>query len=167
MRLFHASNVEVPSPRIVNRRPTLDFGTGFYTTFNEAQAEEFASKVFRRRGNQGQPTVNVYELDSEKANRLETLEFELPDKSWLEFVVRNRKSGRDASCTADFIKGPLANDDVFETIALYEGGIINADEAIVRFKVKRLYNQLVLCNENALACLSFICSYQPKESSWR
>ena len=35
MRLYHALNQRVDSPRIMNRFTTLDFGTGFYTTTNE------------------------------------------------------------------------------------------------------------------------------------
>jgi len=46
MRLFHASNIEVKLPKIINRFKTLDFGTDFYTTSNKGQAEGFARKVY-------------------------------------------------------------------------------------------------------------------------
>ncbi|GBU25090.1 hypothetical protein R83H12_01729 [Fibrobacteria bacterium R8-3-H12] len=46
MQLFHASNIEVKQPKIINRFKTLDFGTGFYTTSNKEQAETFAHKVY-------------------------------------------------------------------------------------------------------------------------
>jgi hypothetical protein len=63
MRLFHASNVEVKNPIIVNRFKTLDFGVGFYTTSNKRQAEIFAYKVYNRRKKEGFPIINVYEFN--------------------------------------------------------------------------------------------------------
>lgn len=53
MRLCHASTQTVSEPKIVNRSPYLDFGTGFYATTNLAQAEDFARKAFVRRGMEG------------------------------------------------------------------------------------------------------------------
>lgn len=96
MRLYHASTQTASEPRIVNRSPYLDFGTGFYTTTNLAQAEDFARKAFVRRGMEGAPTLNSYECDMERARReLRVLEFSEPNEEWLEFVVHNRKQGRD------------------------------------------------------------------------
>jgi hypothetical protein len=45
MLLYHASNRVIASPAILNRHGQLDFGTGFYTTPNEEQAQNFAHKV--------------------------------------------------------------------------------------------------------------------------
>lgn len=157
MKLYHASTMVVEHPRIVNRFATLDFGTGFYTTTHEAQAREFAVKTFFRRGRLGQPTVNVYEADPDEIRRrLNVMQFSSPDADWLRFVVHNRREGRDPSCAADVIIGPVANDDVFETVALYESGIIDEAAAIERFKVKSLYDQVLFCNEQSLSLLSFV-----------
>ena len=62
----------------------------------------------------------------------------------------------------DLIIGPVANDDVFATIVLYENGQLTKDEAITRFKVKSLFDQYVFCNEKALCCLLFVKSYTVK-----
>ena len=160
MKLFHASTMTVESPEIMNRFATLDFGTGFYTTTNEMQAAEFAVKTFFRRKQAGNPTVNIYDFDPTEARRkLSILEFSSPDANWLEFVVHNRKEGRDPSLDVDLIIGPVANDDVFETVALYESGLIDEETAIKRFKIKQLFDQILFCNEKALAHLSFNQSY--------
>lgn len=111
MRLYHASTQTASEPRIVNRSPYLDFGTGFYTTTNLAQAEDFARKAFVRRGMEGAPTLNSYECDMGRAGReLRVLEFSEPNEEWLEFVVHNRKQGRDKALEVDIIIGPVAND---------------------------------------------------------
>ena len=149
----------VERPRIMNRFATLDFGTGFYTTTNEEQAREFAVKTYFRRKRAGTPTVNVYEIDADEARKkLEILEFCAPDEGWLRFVVHNRREGRSPSCTADMIIGPVVNDDVFETVALFEAGFIDERAAIERFKVKELFNQVLFCNERALSLLFFVNS---------
>ena len=50
MTLFHGSNTAVERPRLIEQNRFLDFGFGFYTTTNRAQAENFAQKVALRRG---------------------------------------------------------------------------------------------------------------------
>ena len=155
MQLFHASNVEVKEPKIINRFKTLDFGLGFYTTSNKEQAETFAHKVYNRRKKEGFPTVNIYEFNDEAFN---ILIFDSPTEKWLDFVVYNRKFGRKEDY--DLIIGPVANDDVFSVIALYESGNLTKNEAIARFKIKSLYNQYLFCNEKALSSLTFINSYR-------
>ena len=157
MQLFHASNLEVRSPRLINRTQTLDFGVGFYTTSNREQAEKFALKVYaRRRQDGGAPTVSVYDFDGITSG-LNTLAFEYPSEEWLDFAVHNRRFGRKEDY--DLISGPVANDDVFSTIMLYEAGQLTKEEAIRRFKVKKLYNQYLFCTEKALSALIFIKSY--------
>lgn len=62
MILYHTSNQTVANPDISHSRVYLDFGRGFYTTPNRAQAEKYAKRYFR----EGQPAVlNVYELDDD------------------------------------------------------------------------------------------------------
>ena len=101
--------------------------------------------------------VNVYDFDVDGAKeRLDILVFDAPNRDWLSFVVHNRREGRSADCMADIICGPVANDDVFETVALYEAGIIGESAAIERFKVKDLFDQVLFCNERALGFLSFV-----------
>ncbi|MCI9261599.1 DUF3990 domain-containing protein [uncultured Adlercreutzia sp.] len=157
MRLYHASTQIVDHPRIVNRTPYLDFGTGFYTTTNLEQAEDFARKAFVRRGMQGQPTLNEYEFNLEEAqDQLNVLEFSAPDQAWLDFVVHNRKQGRDAALELDLIVGPVANDDVFTTVTLYEGGQITATAALEMLKIKKLFMQILFCSEHALEFLQFV-----------
>ena len=157
MQLFHASNIEIKQPKIINRFKMLDFGTGFYTTSNKEQAEIFAHKVYSRRKKEGFPTVNTYEFN-DKALELNTLIFDSPSEKWLDFVVYNRKFGRKEDY--DLIIGPVANDDVFSVIALYESGNLTKNEVIERFKVKSLYNQYLFCTEKALSNLTFMESYR-------
>lgn len=49
MILYHGSNVIVSELRLIKQSRFLDFGYGFYTTTNKAQAIFFADKVTKRR----------------------------------------------------------------------------------------------------------------------
>lgn len=162
MELFHGTTLVIQEPRVMNRFKTLDFGTGFYTTSNELQACEFAKKTFARRGREGAPTVNVYSVEDEEINQanLSILRFDGPDERWLDFVVHNRRYGRDENLDVDVVIGPVANDNVFRTIDLYESGDLTVQEAIARFKVNELFDQYLFCNERALAYLHFKHSYE-------
>jgi len=157
MDVFHGTNIKIEKPKIINRFKTLDFGEGFYTTENEAQARDFAVRVYERRIPQLTPIVNCYRF-TEDINKFSVLAFSVPDEQWLDFVVARRK-GIAVGKKYDLVTGPVANDDVFGTIVLYEAGQLDKEGAIKRLKVKKLFNQVVFCSEHALSNLIFIRSY--------
>ena len=158
MKIYHGTNIVIEQPKIINRFKTLDFGEGFYTTENENQAKDFAVKVCERRSPKRYPVVNCYEFN-EDFTKFSVLTFDAPNEKWLDFVVERRK-GVDLNRKYDLIIGPVANDDVFGTIILYEAGQLDQESAIKRFKVKNLYNQIVFCNDLILSKLNFIKSYK-------
>jgi len=157
MKLYHGTNIAIEKPIIINRFKTLDFGEGFYTTENENQAKDFAIKVCERRKSNLFPIVNCYEFN-EDYNAFSIFKFDAPNEKWLDFVVDRRK-GIALREKYDLIIGPVANDDVFGTIILYETGQLDKEGAVKRFKVKKLYNQVVFCNQKTLNRLKFVKSY--------
>ncbi len=153
MTLYHGSNIDVREPRIIAPCRALDFGPGFYTTLFRGQAEDFAHKVALRRG--GAPVLNVFTIDEEVAfSACDLLRFNAPDAVWLEFVCANR-DGENRAKGRDLIFGPVANDDVYRTLALYREGELSRDETLARLKIKSLYNQLVFATEKALSFIRF------------
>lgn len=161
MILYHGSNLTVLEPKLVAQNRFLDFGYGFYTTTNRTQAIGFADKVTKRR-KEGLPTVNIYEINKERAfAECSVLRFDAPDEAWLDFVSENR-AGIYNGKLYDFIYGPVANDDVYTTFTLYTSGVLTKEQTIEALKVKKLYNQLVLTSEKALSFLNFIGTV-PKE----
>ncbi len=162
MILYHGSNLTVSEPKLVAQNSFLDFGFGFYTTTNKMQAIGFADKVTKRRKD-GTPTVSVYEIDKAKAfAECSALHFDAPDEAWLDFVSDNR-AGKYTGESYDFIYGPVANDDVYTTFTLYTAGVLSKEQTIEALKVKKLYNQLVLTSEKALAFLKFIGTVPEEE----
>lgn len=162
MILYHGSNVIVSEPRLIKQNRFLDFGYGFYTTTNKAQAISFADKVTKRR-REGQKTVSVYEIDAEKAfAEGKLLKFGSASEAWLDFVSENR-SGNYEGETYDFIFGPVANDDVYRTFTLYTAGLLTKEQTLEALKVKKLYDQLVFSTEKALSYLRFIGTVPEEE----
>ena len=89
MIIYHGSNTVVEKPRLIEQNRFLDFGYGFYTTTNQAQAVSFAKKVVVRRG--GTPTVNVYEIDDPIVNNtLKIKRFNAPDEECMQSGLVNR-----------------------------------------------------------------------------
>lgn len=162
MILYHGSNVVVSEPKLVIQNRFLDFGFGFYTTTNKRQAIGFAEKVTKRR-KEGSPTVSVYEIDEHEAfSACSLLQFQSPDEAWLDFVSENR-AGTYYGDSYDLVYGPVANDDVYTTFALYTAGILSREQTIQALKVKKLYNQLVFTTDNSLSYLTFLGTIPEEE----
>lgn len=161
MIVYHGSNVVVEKPELIVQNRFLDFGFGFYTTTNKAQAISFADKVYKRR-NTGGREVSIYEIDEQIAfSACSILRFDAPDEAWLDFVFENR-SGNYEGEKYDLVYGPVANDDVYTTFTLYQAGALTKEQTLEALKIKKLYNQLVFASEDALRYLRFIGTV-PKE----
>ncbi|MDR0456827.1 MAG: DUF3990 domain-containing protein [Treponema sp.] len=164
MIIYHGSNITVENPNLDLSRKNLDFGAGFYTTGNKDQAVDFAHKVMIRKGQKNQ-SVSVYDFDIDAAKSvLGILQFSAPDRLWLDFVHQNRQ-GTYTGKSYDLIIGPVANDDVFTTLIVYEQGILNIEQTLEALKVKKLYNQIVFKTEKALSLLKYVNSFEPDENS--
>ncbi len=118
-------------PNIQKGRKATDFGKGFYTTTNFEQAKKWA--ILKRNQEHGKkrsfqfmksPIIFLIEFS--------VLRFDGATKEWLEFVVNNRRGKGKNSY--DLIMGPVANDQLYATIRLYEQGVVTADAAIEMLK---------------------------------
>ncbi len=162
MIVYHGSNVVVSKPMLIEQNRFLDFGFGFYATANKNQAIGFAEKVTRR-CREGKKCVSVYETDESKAfAECSVLRFDKPDEAWLDFVSDNR-SGNYTGEKYDFIFGPVADDDVYTTFALFSAGVLTKEQTLEALKIKKLYNQLVLSSKKALSYLKFIGTVSEEE----
>lgn len=156
MILYHGSNMAVEKPRLIEQNRFLDFGYGFYTTTNQAQAKNFAQKVVVRRG--GTPTVNVYEIDNNMGNELLKIKrFNAPDEEWLNFVTAHRNGTYDGE-QFDLIIGAVANDDVYRTLQVYSAGLLTKEQALEALKIKKLFDQYVFATNAAISLLKFVGS---------
>ena len=155
MIVYHGSTVAVENPEIRRGESFLDFGTGFYTTSSYEQAERWA-KIKMRRSNVKTGYVTVYDFDYESANKLlEVYTFKSADEEWLRFVTDNR-SGKQSYLFADIYVGPVADDNVYSTIRLFETGILDSEETIKWLKTEVLQDQWAFHNEKALGFLTHI-----------
>lgn len=154
MILYHGSNVTVNEPKLIKQNRFLDFGFGFYTTTNKEQAINYAKKVTEKRKT-GTPILNIYEIDEDTIfSEFKVLKFDSPDEKWLDFVAANRQ-GNYLGEQYDLIYGPVANDDVYRTFALYISGILTKEQTLETLKIRKLYNQLAFAAEKPLEYLRF------------
>jgi len=161
MLLYHGSSLAVEKPRLIEQQRGLDFGTGFYLTTSEMQAERF-SEVVVSRTKSGIPTVSVYEFDMETAeSMLAVLRFESANAQWLRFITDNRLKTYKGDAY-DVVIGAVANDKVMPTIQAFLGGFISDEAALLTLKTSRLIDQVCLKSERALSRLSFVKSIETK-----
>ncbi len=158
MRLYHGSNVEVRTPSLRYGRNKTDFGKGFYTTTQKEQAEKWTD-IKLDRAKTGKKTVSFYEFDDAllASPELRIRAFHGVDAAWLNFVVGCRK-GQEHHY--DLVFGPVANDNVFVTVNLYESGVLDAQSAIARLKAYKTYDQLSFHTERVIRALRFVASYE-------
>ena len=158
MKLYHGSTVTVKKPNILKGRKATDFGKGFYTTTKLEQAEKWA-ELKKNRIQSQKAIVSVYEVpDNILEMGFSVCRFDGATKEWLDFVVTNRKG--QGSNSYDLTMGPVANDQLYATIRLYEQGVITADAAIEMLKTHTLFNQLSFHSARAAAVLKDIESIE-------
>lgn len=155
MYLYHGSTVIVKNPSIRPGRSNTDFGKGFYTTIDFEQAARWA-RIRRERAGGGNAIVSVYEVDDELLQRddYNVMEYNGATIEWLDFVVANRRYA--PLHQYDIVLGPVANDNLYATISMYENGELSAEAAIVQLKTHVLFNQVSFHTLSALSNLRFV-----------
>ena len=155
MKIYHGSIeiVEKPEIRILKNR-TLDYGYGFYTTTSYNQSRDWVKRRIDNT-NTTKGFINIYEFDEKALNHLNCLIFESPTEAWVDFVMNNRTQ-KGFVHNYDIVYGPVANDKVYATFALYEGGLIDKETLIKELKSYKLVDQYLFHTEKALEFLSYI-----------
>jgi hypothetical protein len=154
MKLYHGSTEQIETPRMIKSNRFMDFGQGFYTTTSLEQAVRWA-QIKKQRNQSPKAYVNIYEVDDRFPEGLaNVLQFPCADKAWLEFIINNRRG--QGTHQYDCVKGAVADDTLYETLSLYESGVLSVEETVKRLKVHRLFDQISFHNDNALSKLKFI-----------
>jgi len=50
----------------------------------------------------------------------------------------------------DIVSGPVADDNVYLSIKLFETGVLNKEETLKRLKIRKLFNQILFHSEKSL-----------------
>ena len=155
MKLYHGSTVIVKNPALRPGRSNTDYGKGFYTTIDYEQAARWA-RIRRERAGRGNAVVSAYEVDDNllQQDDLCVLEYQGATREWLDFVVANRRNA--PLHDYDIVLGPVANDNLYATISMYENGELSAEAAIVQLKTHVLFNQVSFHTLTAISRLRFV-----------
>ena len=154
MKIYHGSIEIVEKPEIREANRSLDYGSGFYATTSYEQALSWV----KRRANEKKLSkgyINIYEFNEDSINNFKHLIFELPTEEWLDFVMQNRIHD-SFEHDYDIVYGPVANDKVYASFALFEGGFINKQALISELKTYKLVDQYLFHTEESLKTLKFI-----------
>ena len=159
MILYHGCLVVVETPQILVREAGrgADFGTGFYTTSSYGQAVRWVRVRQKGQETPGAGYVSFYEVpdDLMRLQELHTRRFQAANAAWLHFVRENRSNPRFEHAY-DVVQGPVANDRVYATLNLWEGGFLNDKQTILQLKTFKLVDQYLFHTEKALEYLRFL-----------
>ena len=151
---YHGGTEAVTAPEIRERLHAPDFGKGFYTTASEEQAIRWAKRVRLVRKAQ-EAVVTVYDVSAIETNSFAVKIFDSVSEEWFDAVIACRQ-GTDVLAEYDVVIGPVANDNVYQTIRFFETGVYSKDEAMRRLLAERLFNQIVFKTSTALACCRYV-----------
>ena len=158
MKLYHGSTFIVKKPNLEILNNKTDFGRGFYTTTNIEQAQKWV-KIKRKRLMERSFTddikeyINIYEYSENP--KLNILNFDEATEEWLKFVFKNRFSN-GLIHEYDIVKGPVANDNLYQVLDGYEDGVYTIEETIKRLKTYLLADQISFHTLKALECIKYI-----------
>ena len=124
------------------------------STSSQIQAESW----IRRRSDEEKNLkgyLNVYSFDDSQLNQLNVLSFEDANEHWVDFVMKNRTE-LGFSHAYDIVYGPVANDKVYASFALFESGLIDQTTLISELKTYELVDQFLFHTEKSLLSLTFL-----------
>lgn len=143
--LYHGGTDIIMNPEIREPNRTLDFGKGFYVTSSQNQAERWIKGGLR--GSSMVGYVNSYEFDlDEVPSEIKVKLFLKADEEWVDFVLANRLI-KGFNHHYDIVLGPVANDNVYTQMTLFEGGIISKERLIEELKTYKLVDQFLFHTE--------------------
>ncbi len=151
---YHGGTEPVPAPEIRARLHAPDFGLGFYTTASEDQAARWARHVRLVRKAE-EAVVTVYDISALAAGALAVKEFGGVSEEWFDAVIACR-GGSDVLAAYDVVVGPVADDNVYQTLRLFETGIYSKAEAMRRLLAERLFNQIVFKTPASLRVVRYV-----------
>ena len=161
VRAYHGGTEAVIAPEIRPRLRAPDFGPGFYTTASAEQAARWALRMRRTRGAE-EAVVSVYDISELSESGLDIVLFEEVTEEWFDSVLACR-NGMDVFACRDVVVGPVANDNVYQTIRFFETGVYSKDEAMRRLLAERLFNQIAFKTDSALRLCRYISHHAAEE----
>ena len=150
IELFHLGYDEIRKPDVHYGRKNADFGQGFYLSPDR----EFSVRWARER--KGYSTIlNCYELE------LEALTCKTFNRGpeWLEYIYGNRNGVEDVLSGTDVIRGPIANDTIYDTLGVTTSGFLSKENSLRLLMVGPEYIQIALKTQKAADHLKWTGSY--------
>lgn len=160
MILYHGSDVEVESPKIIKSEKGRDFGCAFYLTPIKEQAERMAKRK-QRMNKSSSSVVSVFEFNDKELINFKYKKFDNPDLEWLDTIIECR-TNPSFNHGYDIVEGKIADDSVGETILFVIDGVIKKEDALERLKFQKINSQIAFCSKESLKLLRFVESYEVK-----
>lgn len=156
MKIYHGGFLAISKPKILVINRTMDFGRGFYTTTSFAQAKKWAL-IKKDRFHFEKAIVSIFEMDNKifKTSELKSKVFHNANEEWLDFVIQNRQN-INFDYDYDVVMGPVANDNIYASLNLYEDGFLSKKELMVELMTWKYVDQICFHTEKALDFIKYL-----------
>lgn len=151
MLLYHGSLEKVEVPVLDKSKESNDFGRGFYLTSSKIQALKWAKRNMRINDKE-KAYISVFNFIEN--DDLNIFRFYNADYEWLNFVLQNRRR-KKVNNDYDLIIGPVANDQVYNTL-LFESNLIDMDKTLEMLETQKLFDQYLFRTKKSLQKLVFV-----------
>lgn len=154
MKIFHGSKEIIEFPKILPSLTSSDFGTGFYTTPEYAQAVRWMHVAARNR-TAGFISIFNFALQDALDVGLQIKTFTTPDEEFVRFVC---KCHTDAYWEHgyDIVSGPLPDDRGYQDFTRFESGVFGEQELKKRLSKRDFSHQCLFHTTKALNLLKFV-----------
>ena len=152
MLLYHGSLEKAEVPVLDKSKESNDFGKGFYLTSSKIQALKWKKRNMRI-SDKEKAYISVFNFIEN--NDLNIFRFYKADYEWLNFVLQNRRR-KKVNNDYDLIIGPVANDQVYNTLLLFESNLIDMDKTLEMLKTQKLFDQYLFRTKKSLQKLVFV-----------
>lgn len=156
MIAYHGTNADIEEIDLTKGSRFKDFGQGFYVTPDLETAQRMARKKANLFG--GEPTIMVYEFQSELVEEMGLKMKSFPEKAtpeWIKFIDQNRDKRRNhPTHDYDIVVGPIADDGVVVQLTNFRNEILTPEDAAHRLQDKYLDQQIYFGTTEALKLLN-------------
>jgi hypothetical protein len=152
--VYHGSNTTINNINLSKCQPGRDFGRGFYVTKIMEQAGRMAERIAAKKGGKPEITGFLFNNDIWETPGYNTARFKEYNKSWLEFIIKNRLNRKQQNIhNFDLVEGPVADDKINTRIDNYLEGEIPLGQFLKELTFFKPTNQICLCTQKSLHAL--------------
>ncbi|GHV66119.1 hypothetical protein FACS1894199_08870 [Bacteroidia bacterium] len=154
IKVYHGSYTPIEEIDLSFSKVGKDFGKGFYVTNLLSQAQYWATRIGKKKQNNGFVSEFYFDEDIVRVIKMNVLHFDGYTEDWLDFVIQNRTNLAEQQVhNFDIIEGNVADDEVAARVFDYQNGLVSKSDFLKELEYKVPNHQICFCTVQSLQAL--------------